>query len=297
MNAAVSTSGGGHRSVASWWRGRYGSRMLLEIALCGALLIIYRAIRTLNKTDLRLAFANARECDPVRELARSAVRGQPAVAGCSITRRLIKLLNHYYIFFHFPAAIALLLWLYLRHPRHYVPFRNLMAFVTFAALVIHLLFPLAPPRMMTGFVDTMREFGPSIYPEERHRRCRQPDRGDAVAALRLGDDRGDRGDHRPQVAVALADRAASDADGDVDHRHRQPLVDRRRRGGDHHRRHRGARTGCSSCGSATVTGRGRSCGSRPTRGSSSSSSSRTPHSAPLDTPTSSAEGTTLERVD
>jgi hypothetical protein len=39
-----------------------------------------------------------------------------------------------------------------------------MAFVTFSALIIHLLFPLAPPRMIPGFVDTMREFGPSIYP-------------------------------------------------------------------------------------------------------------------------------------
>jgi hypothetical protein len=59
----------------------------------------------------------------------------------------------------------MLLWLYLRHPDRYRPFRNLMAVVTFAALVIHLVFPLAPPRMMTGFVDTMREFGPSIYPK------------------------------------------------------------------------------------------------------------------------------------
>ena len=38
MNAVVSTGGGGHRSVAAWWRGRYGFRMLLEIALCAALL-------------------------------------------------------------------------------------------------------------------------------------------------------------------------------------------------------------------------------------------------------------------
>ena len=33
------------------------------------------------------------------------------------------------------------------------------------ALIIHLLFPLAPPRMMDGFVDTMAKFGPSIYPD------------------------------------------------------------------------------------------------------------------------------------
>jgi len=164
MNAVVSTGGGGRRSVATWWRGRYGFRMLVEIALCGALLIIYRAIRTINKTDMRVAFANARSVIrlenwlglPFEDNLQSWLLDHPT---------LIKLLNHYYIFFHFPAAIAFLLWLYLRQPRHYVPFRNLMAFVTFVALIIHLLFPLAPPRMMTGFVDTMREFGPNIYPK------------------------------------------------------------------------------------------------------------------------------------
>lgn len=164
MNAVVSTGGGDRRSVATWWHGRYGFRMLVEIALCGALLIIYRAIRTINKTDMRVAFANARSVIrlenwlglPFEDNLQSWLLDHPT---------LIKLLNHYYIFFHFPAAIAFLLWLYLRQPRHYVPFRNLMAFVTFVALIIHLLFPLAPPRMMTGFVDTMREFGPNIYPK------------------------------------------------------------------------------------------------------------------------------------
>lgn len=164
MNAVMSTDSGERRSVASWWRGRYGFRMLIEIALCGALLVIYRAIRTLNQTDMRVAFTNARSVMrlenwlglPFEDNLQSWLIDHPT---------LIKLLNHYYIFFHFPAAIAFLLWLYLRQPRHYVSFRNLMAFVTFVALIIHLLFPLAPPRMMTGFVDTMREFGPNIYPK------------------------------------------------------------------------------------------------------------------------------------
>jgi hypothetical protein len=164
MNAVVSSRGGDRRSLASWWYGRYGFRMLVEIALCGALLIIYRAIRTVTQTDMRAAFANARDVIrleswlglPFEDNLQSWLLDHPT---------LIKLLNHYYILFHFPAAIAFLLWLYLRHPRHYLPFRNLMAFVTFVALIIHLLFPLAPPRMMTGFVDTMREFGPNIYPK------------------------------------------------------------------------------------------------------------------------------------
>jgi PAP2 superfamily len=164
MNGVVSSGGGSHRSVASWWHGRYGFRMLVEIALCGALLIIYRAIRTINKTDMREAFGNARSV--IRLEAWMGLPFEDNLQAWLLDHpTLIKLLNHYYIFFHFPAAIAFLLWLYLRQPRHYVPFRNLMAFVTFVALIIHLLYPLAPPRMMTGFVDTMREFGPNIYPK------------------------------------------------------------------------------------------------------------------------------------
>lgn len=165
MATAVSARGGGgvRSTLASWWRGRYGSQLMLEIAICGGLLLVYRAIRGFSKGDLQVAFANAREIIsfekwlgmPFEDDLQRWLLDHPS---------LIKLLNHYYIWFHFPAAIALLLWLFVRHADRYRSFRNLMAFATFSALVIHLVFPLAPPRMIPGFVDTMRVFGPNIYP-------------------------------------------------------------------------------------------------------------------------------------
>ena len=150
-------------SVASWWRSRYGFRLLLEIGICAGLLIIYRSIRLFTRGDLRAAFDNARGVIsfetwlglPFEDNLQQFLLDHPTI---------IKLLNQYYVVFHFPAAIGLLLWLYWRHHGHYSFVRNLMAFVTFSALVIHLIFPLAPPRMMAGFVDTMATFGPSIYP-------------------------------------------------------------------------------------------------------------------------------------
>lgn len=165
MGSAVSAQGGGgaRSSLASWWRSRYGSQLMLEIAICGGLLIVYRAIRTFSKGDLQVAFANARDIIslekwlglPFEDDLQRWLLDHPS---------FIKLLNHYYIWFHFPAAIALLLWLFVRHADRYRTYRNLMAFATFAALVIHLVYPLAPPRMIPGFVDTMRVFGPNIYP-------------------------------------------------------------------------------------------------------------------------------------
>jgi hypothetical protein len=149
--------------LRQWWRGRYGSHLLIEIAICGGLLVIYRTIRMFTKGDLTAAFANTRS---IIRLERSL--GMPFED--DINRWLVdhtwavKGLNWYYVLFHFPVVIALLLWLYLWHGDRYKAYRNLLAFVTFAALLIHLVYPLAPPRMMNGFVDTMEAFGPNIYP-------------------------------------------------------------------------------------------------------------------------------------
>lgn len=164
MGTAVRTRDGRtFRTIVNWWRSRYGAQMLVEIGIVGGLLLIYRSIRTLNRTDLQAAFANAR--DIIRFESWLGLPFEDNLQGFLLDHpNLIKLLNHYYIWFHFPAAIALLLWLYLRHSESYRSFRNLMAFSTFTGLIIHLLFPLAPPRMMDGFVDTMARYGPAIYP-------------------------------------------------------------------------------------------------------------------------------------
>ena len=150
--------------AAQWWRGRYGRALLLEVAICGALLVIYRSIRMFTKGDLASAFHNAGEVVRLEKFLGMPFEAELNnwIAGHTWAARG---LNWYYILFHFPGAILLLLWLYLWHGDRYKGFRNLMAFVTFSALVIHLIFPLAPPRMMSGFVDTMQLLGPNIYPQ------------------------------------------------------------------------------------------------------------------------------------
>lgn len=78
---------------------------------------------------------------------------------------LIHAANIYYAVVHFPASIAFLLWLYVARPAHYVWIRRLMAAATGLALVVHMVFPLAPPRMLAGdgMIDTGAVFGPSVY--------------------------------------------------------------------------------------------------------------------------------------
>lgn len=140
-----------------------GFKFMAELALVATLLFAYRKIRLVSRTDLIVAFQNV--ANVIRfetwlglpfedNLQRWLIEHPP----------IIKSLNLYYVYMHFPAAIAVMAWLFIFHPTNYPRIRNLMAVVTFAALVIHLLYPLAPPRMMADFVDTMAVFGPNIYP-------------------------------------------------------------------------------------------------------------------------------------
>lgn len=74
--------------------------------------------------------------------------------------------NVYYTGVHFPLMVAFRLWGFVCRPRaEYRWARNLLAAQTAMALVIHVVFPLAPPRMFAqwGFVDTMTTYGPSPY--------------------------------------------------------------------------------------------------------------------------------------
>jgi hypothetical protein len=78
---------------------------------------------------------------------------------------VIRSANVYYALVHFLATGVLLLWLYRTRPAHYRWARRVLGTLTGVALLIYLLFPLAPPRMLagTGLVDAGVMFGPGVY--------------------------------------------------------------------------------------------------------------------------------------
>jgi hypothetical protein len=63
--------------------------------------------------------------------------------------------NYYYSTLHFIVTPGILIWLYIRHQDRYVFYRRLIFATTVLALVGFYLLPLAPPRMLPGFVDTV----------------------------------------------------------------------------------------------------------------------------------------------
>jgi hypothetical protein len=66
--------------------------------------------------------------------------------------------NYYYSTLHFVITPAVLAWLYLRHQDRYVFYRRLIFATTVLALVGFWLLPLAPPRMLPGYMDTLLAF-------------------------------------------------------------------------------------------------------------------------------------------
>lgn len=139
-------------------------RAVREIALVVVLFLAYKAGRVGASGHVEEAMANAhRVWDFERWLRLPSEYGiQQALLG---EEWLIKILNCYYAYVHFPMTAAVLIFLYVWRPQRYVDTRRMLAWLTAAALVVHLLMPLAPPRMLAavGIVDTGKLLGPSVY--------------------------------------------------------------------------------------------------------------------------------------
>jgi hypothetical protein len=139
-------------------------RALREIGLVALLFVAYKIGRLASDGHVGAALAYAQDIWHLERILHlpSEYALQQAALG---QQWLIKAANCYYAYVHFPATAASLIWLYLRRPAHYVRTRQLLAWLTAAALVVHLLMPLAPPRMLTmaGIADTGRLFGPAVY--------------------------------------------------------------------------------------------------------------------------------------
>ncbi|MFF9349225.1 phosphatase PAP2 family protein [Streptomyces sp. NPDC014734] len=138
--------------------------LVRELLLVVGLFVIYKLGRQAANGHTEEAYRNA---DGVWNLERAVhLPGEGAVQSLLLHGDApIHLANTYYAVVHFPATLLFLVWLYWRRPRHYIWSRRILAALTGAALALHLLFPLAPPRLLaaTGLVDTGQVYGPTVY--------------------------------------------------------------------------------------------------------------------------------------
>lgn len=135
-----------------------------ELALIAVVYLVYRAGRMLTAGSVAAAHRHSDLVRHVEQLLHlpSEAAIQHAVGGA----RLFEAANVYYVSVHFPLTIAFLVWGFVARPRaEYHWARNLMVVQTLSAVALHIVFPLAPPRMFPqwGFLDTMNVYGPSAY--------------------------------------------------------------------------------------------------------------------------------------
>lgn len=74
------------------------------------------------------------------------------------TSWLAYVCNYYYSTLHFVVTIGVLVWLYRKHPLRYRSIRTVLIATNLVALVGFWFVSLAPPRLMSGFVDTVIRF-------------------------------------------------------------------------------------------------------------------------------------------
>lgn len=136
-----------------------------EVVIALAVYLAYRAGRLVTQDAATLARRNANlVIDTERSLGLFTETDLQAWALHSDL--LIRLLNGFYVSAHFPVTIVFLIWVFVRHQHAYRNVRNWLTTVTMVGLAIHVAFPLAPPRMTPGFVDTLAAYGPRIYTDD-----------------------------------------------------------------------------------------------------------------------------------
>ena len=132
-----------------------------QFALIVAAALAYFGVRGFTEGSESTAVANGRRLLNVE-----------AVVGIDVEASLQRLIldheaivtaaNWVYIWGHWPVIGLTLVWLYRRHRDSYTLLRNAMFISGAIGLVIFMLFPVAPPRLMpTGFVDTVTELSTS----------------------------------------------------------------------------------------------------------------------------------------
>ena len=139
--------------------------LALNVGVLAALWALYSTVRGVTAEEYQVALANAH-----RVVSFQHSIGLPSE---SLIQRdfldqvgLLKLANVYYVAAHFPVTIAFLVfaWAFRRH--QFGRIRNTLVAVSAVGMIIHLLYPLAPPRMLPrvfGFIDTGRIVGPNPY--------------------------------------------------------------------------------------------------------------------------------------
>ena len=148
-------------SPPSRWRSHGG-----ELALYVGFYLVYLLSRGLVFEGDRQALANA---DRVISLQGGiGLFVEPAVQQWAINHAqpLVVFLNWVYIVTYWPVILVIALYLYLTRRFLYIKYRTLIAVHLCLALLLFVVFPVAPPFKTGLLADTIQLYGPGFYGSE-----------------------------------------------------------------------------------------------------------------------------------
>jgi hypothetical protein len=126
--------------------------MLFAIAL-----LVYQASRALVIGEPSTAFENAAEIISLEKS--SGLFVETSIQAWVMNHiQLTEVLNYFYMYAHWTVTPLFFIWLYKRRARVYPYVRNAFLAANGLALIVFMLFPVAPPRLAgarDGFVDTL----------------------------------------------------------------------------------------------------------------------------------------------
>lgn len=133
---------------------RRSHRWLREVGLLALLYVGYSLARLVGDATLPTAVAHARDLLAVEQLLHldvedsfnSALQAVPALAVAA---------SYWYSVLHYVVTPLVLVWAYRSHRPHYRRARDTLVVASAIGLVGFTLVPMAPPRMLPGFVDTL----------------------------------------------------------------------------------------------------------------------------------------------
>jgi hypothetical protein len=127
---------------------------VVEIVLLALLYVGYSAARMIGDADLSAAMAHAHDLLDLERMlhldielwANQALQSVPALALAS---------SYWYALLHYVVTPAVLVWAYRSHRGHYRRVRDALVVGSAIGLIGFTLLPMAPPRMLSGYVDTL----------------------------------------------------------------------------------------------------------------------------------------------
>lgn len=129
--------------------------------LLGALWFVYAAVRNLTSDTHQAAIGNAARLLDAESALGIDIEG--ALQSAIDWPQAFVVANTYYLL-HFPLTLTVMALAFWRgRTTVFSVLRNSLIGCTAIALVIHLVVPMAPPRMLPGFVDAGATFGPDPY--------------------------------------------------------------------------------------------------------------------------------------